>query len=236
MHMKSRSVFGVLVMLLALFGSCHPVSKFINAEGVLQWEPSIHVFDSLNAVEFSDENTLLVTGSSSVRLWDSIHHDLAPYQVMQRGYGGAKLSDFNHYADRIIKPQQFKAILVFVANDISGGDNDRTPEEVLQLFKTLVKQVRLQNPETPLFWIEITPTPSRWHVSDHIKEANALIKKYCDRNSDLCFIPTFDVYTSPDGLPDSAYFRKDMLHLNRNGYILWNQRIKQTLQEKEILP
>lgn len=234
--MKSRSVFGVPVMLLALFTSCHPVSRYINDEGVLHWEPSIHVFDSLNAVEFSDENTLLVTGSSSVRLWDSIHYDLAPYQVMQRGYGGAKLSDFNHYADRIIKKQQFKAILVFVANDISGGEYDRTPKEVLQLFKTLVKQVRLQNPDTPLFWIEITPTPSRWHVSDHIKEANALIKKYCERSSDLYFIPTFDVYTNQEGLPDSTYFRKDMLHLNRDGYMLWNQRIKQTLQEKEILP
>lgn len=236
MNMKNRSVFGVLVMLLALFGSCHPVSKYINAEGVLHWEPDIQVFDSLNAVEFSDENTLLVTGSSSVRLWDSIQRDLAPFQVMQRGYGGAKMSDYNHYADRIIKPQQFKAILVFVANDISGSDYDRTPKEVLQLFKTLVKQVRERNPDTPLFWIEITPTPSRWHVSDKIRQANALIKNYCEKSADLYFIPTFDVYTNQEGLPDSTYFRRDMLHLNRDGYDLWATRIKQTLQEKKILP
>jgi hypothetical protein len=45
----------------------------------------------------------MVTGSSSVRMWDSIHTDMAPYQVMQRGYGGAKLSDFIYYADIIIK-------------------------------------------------------------------------------------------------------------------------------------
>lgn len=236
MFMRIRSFLIALTLLLTLFTSCHPVSKYINAEEVLDWEPEMVVMDSLNAVEFSDENTLLVTGSSSVRLWDSIHIGLAPYQVMQRGYGGARLTDYNHYADRIIKPHRFKAILVFVANDISGGDQDRTPREVLQLFKTLVKQIRERNSETPVFWIEITPTPSRWHASDHIRKANALIKNYCEKSADLNFIPTFDVYTNQEGLPDSTLFRKDMLHLNQDGYNLWAQRIKQTLQDEEILP
>ncbi len=236
MNLINRSSFPVLTMLLVLFSSCHPVAKYINSEGVLNWESHMQVFDSLNTVEFSDANTLLVTGSSSVRLWDSIHTDLAPYQVMQRGYGGAKLSDYNHYADRIIKPHQFKAILIFVANDISGGDFDRTPREVLQLFKTLVKQIRERNSETPVFWIEITPTPRRWHSSDQIREANSLIKNFCEKNADLNFISTFDVYTNQEGLPDSTLFRKDMLHLNRDGYILWADRITMTLQNREILP
>ena len=231
----SRIATGLLALLLLLFsiqsfGQSHP------PEEILKWESDIAVFDSLNLAEPSDAATLLVTGSSSVRLWDSIHTDLAPYQVMQRGYGGAKLSDFNYYSERIIKQQQFKAILVFVANDISGSNYDRTPKEVLQLFKTLVKHVRERNPDTPLFWIEITPTPSRWHVSDKIRKANTLIKNYCEKSADLYFIPTFDVYTNQEGLPDSTYFRRDMLHLNRDGYDLWATRIKQTLQEKKILP
>ena len=155
---------------------------------------------------------------------------------MQRGYGGAKLTDYNHYADRIIKPHQFKAILIFVANDITGRDQDRTPREVLLLFKTLVKQIRERNPDTPVFWIEITPTPSRWHASNQIRKANSLIKNYCEKSVDLNFIPTFDVYTNQEGLPDSTLFRKDMLHMNQNGYNLWAQRVKQTLQDEEILP
>jgi len=236
MNMVYRSSFLVLAVVLALLSACNPVSKYINAEDVLDWEEHMQVFDSLNAVESSDAYTVLVTGSSSVRLWDSIHIDLAPYQVMQRGYGGAKLSDYNHYADRIIKPHQFKAILVFVGNDISGGDNDRTPREVLQLYKTLVKQIRERNHDTPVFWIEITPTPSRWHANGQIREANALIQDYCEKNEGLYFIPTFDVYTNQVGLPDSAFFRNDMLHLSHDGYKLWAQRIKQSLHTEEIFP
>lgn len=233
--LKSSSVV-ILTVLGALFTSCHPVSDYIYSDDVFRWEEDMQLFDSLNRVELSDENTLLVTGSSSVRRWSSIHSDLAPYQVMQRGYGGAKLSDFNYYAHRIIKPHQFKAILVFVGNDIAGRQQDRTPGEVFSLYKTLVAQVRERNPGTPLFWIEVTPTPSRWHAIDEIKQAGDLIRSYCERNEDLYFIDTYDLFVSQEGPPDSAYFRSDMLHLNSDGYELWSQRIKQTLKGNGIHP
>lgn len=225
-----------LVALLFIFFSFQSFGQLAPPDEILKWEGEISVLDSLNGVEFADAGTLLVTGSSSVRMWDSIHSDLAPYQVIQRGYGGSKLTDFNYYAERVIKPQQFKAIVVFVANDIHGGEEDKTPREVLRLFKTLVKKIRERNPKTPVFWIEITPTPSRWQVSDRIKEANKLIGTYCSKNDDLHFISTFDQFTTPEGLPDSTLFREDMLHMNRDGYIQWADLIKGSLELGGINP
>jgi len=225
-----------LIALLIFFTSYHSFAQKIPGEEILQWESEIVVFDSLNLNEPSDVNTLLVTGSSSVRLWESIHKDLEPYQVMQRGYGGAKLTDYNYYAKRIIKPHPFKAIVVFVANDIAGVEGDKTPKEVKKLFQALVKQVRRRSPGTPLCWVEITPTPKRWHVSQAIREANNLIKQYCDHNSDLHFISTYDYYMTSEGLPNLVYFREDSLHLNRNGYQLWTRIIKSSLEEAGIHP
>jgi hypothetical protein len=223
------------LLALAVF-SCHPLSRLIHEEEVTYWENDIAVFDSLNALEPAGPQTLLVTGSSSVRLWSTIHEDLAPYRVMQRGYGGAKLTDFNYYTERIIQEGTMKAILVFVANDISGTDGDRTPREVFQLYKGLVVKIRERNPDTPLFWIETTPTPSRWHAIDRIRKANDLIRSYCEKNDDLYFIPTSDAYTLESGLPDSTLFRNDMLHLNARGYALWTERIKLNLEEAGITP
>ena len=236
--MKSVSHFPALlaVVILAAFSACHSVSRYINSEDVLSWEPDIAVFDSLNAVEPSDRETVLVTGSSSVRLWDSIHTDLAPYRIMQRGYGGAKLSDFNYYADRIIKPQPFKAIVIFVANDISGGDHDRAPREVFQLYRTLVKKIGERNADTPVFWIEITPTPSRWHAYPQVRKVSDLIRNYCSRHPDLYFIDTYDTFLNSAGTPDSTYFREDMLHLNHYGYRLWSEIIRNSLEEAGIRP
>ena len=216
--------------------SCHPLSRLIQEEEVTYWENDIAVFDSLNAAQPAGPQTLLVTGSSSVRLWNTIHEDLAPYEVMQRGYGGAKLTDFNYYAGRIIQEGTMKAILVFVANDIAGGEGDRTPREVFQLYKGLAGKIRERNPGTPLFWIETTPTPSRWHAIDRIRKANGLIRDYCEKHDDLYFIATGDAYLLESGLPDSTLFMNDMLHLNARGYALWTERIKLNLEEAGITP
>lgn len=235
LRMKTVRLTAVPALLFILISS----SSFCQSsppEEILKWEADIAVFDSLNLVEVSDANTLLVAGSSSVRLWDSIHTDLAPYLVMQRGYGGAKLTDFNYYAGRIIKPQQFKAILVFVANDIAGVEADLHPKEVYRLFRDLVKQLRKRNPETVICWIEVTPTPKRWEVTNQIREASNYIADYCNRSDDLHFIATFDRFTTAEGLPDSTFFREDMLHLNRKGYRLWANTIKASLEVAGIHP
>lgn len=205
-------------------------------EDILKWETEIARFDSLNLVEDINAGALLVTGSSSVRLWDSIQSDLAPYQVIQRGYGGAKLTDFNYYVERIIMPGPFKAIVIFVANDIAGVENDKTPREVRELFKDLVNSVRIRNPGTPIFWIETTPTPSRWHAYPRARQANKLIAGYCSKNEDLHFIATFDHYLGPAGSPDSTFFQEDMLHLNRKGYRQWSELIKSSLMTAGIEP
>ena len=231
-----KGLYAPIIFSLLILFSCHPVSRYIHDESVLSWEEDIRVFDSLNTVEASNERTILVTGSSSVRMWDSIHNDMAPYRIMQRGYGGAKLSDFNYYAGRIIKPHRFKAIIVFVANDISGGDDDRTPREMFLLYRELMKQIGERNPRTPVFWIETTPTPSRWHVYPDVGEANNLIREYCADNADLYFTDTYEAFLNSGGLPDSLFFREDMLHLNRDGYKRWTGIIKQSLEEAGIHP
>jgi GDSL-like Lipase/Acylhydrolase family len=236
MPRRGNYIAVVQVLLLALFTSCHPVSEYINSEEVLHWEEDIQLFDSLNLVEIPDENSLMVAGSSSVRLWDSIQSDLAPYHVIRRGYGGAKLTDFNYYVNRIIEPGKFKAILIFVANDIKGGDTDRTPREVFLLYRTLMKQLLARNPETPLFWIEVTPTPNRWNVIDEVVSAGDMIRDYSNRHKNLYYIDTYDIFMNGNGMPDPAYFRNDMLHLNREGYEIWSERIKQSLLGNGIYP
>lgn len=231
-----RSPFYLPLLLALISCSYSPLHKYLESEDFARWEADISRFDSLNRAEFSDENTLLVTGSSSVRLWDSIHRDLAPFQVMQRGYGGAKMSDFCYYAERVIKPHPFKAIVVFVANDITGGAHDKSPEEVFALYLDLVKQIRQRNASTPVFWIEVTPTPSRWEANPKIREASELIREHCNRKDLLYFIDTHRYFLDPAGQPDPAWFREDMLHLNREGYLQWSSIILDALEAEGIKP
>jgi len=197
----------------------------------LMWNPEIRVFDSLNVAEPDPKNAILFTGSSSIRLWSSIKEDMSPYPVIQRGYGGAKLDDYAYFAKRIIYPHQFRAMVFFIANDITNSPTDKTPNEMIGYIDRILQLIRVKYPDTPIFWIEITPTMNRWSVWNKTKEANSAIKAYCESHKDMTFIETSDAFLTRDGVPNNELFRDDHLHLNDEGYKIWTEIIKTKLNE-----
>jgi glycerophosphoryl diester phosphodiesterase len=156
---------------------------------------------------------------------------MAPYNVIQRGFGGSKLSDFAVYVRRMVDPHPCSAIVIFIANDITGSDNDKTPEEVASLFKYSLSQIRKTHPSTPVFWIEVTPTPLRWKAWPQIQEANSLINEICRKQENTYFISTKKDFLNSDGTPIRQYFRADKLHLNEEGYKVWSGIIKSEISK-----
>jgi lysophospholipase L1-like esterase len=86
--------------------------------------------------------------------------------------------------------------------------------------------------------IEITPTSSRWKQWNDIQKVNELLKEYCTTKEDLYFVETAAAFLNKEGKPKDELFISDRLHLNSEGYVLWNQLIKKrliTIKEKAIL-
>ena len=208
---------------------CSPVKKFKTFPEVKVWEKDIEQFEKLDNIEKYPENSILFAGSSSIRLWTTLQNDMAPYPVIQRGYGGAKLSDFIVYASRIFDPHPCTAVVIFVANDITGTDHDKTPEEVAGLFRKMLKIIRQKHPATPVFWIAVTPTPSRWKVWPAITKENNLIREICESKKNAYFIKTDFAFLNQNGRPKEELFRDDKLHLNENGYAVWTEIIKKEI-------
>lgn len=228
--MRKINVLLITVLLI----SCSPVKKYQSLPEVLAWEPDIQKFEQLDRTEKYPPDALIFTGSSSIRMWSTLSRDMAPYPVIQRGFGGSRLSDFAVYQERILAQHPCGAIVIFIANDIAGNEKDKSPEETADLFHHVVKKIRKTHKDTPVFWIEITPTPSRWKVWPQINEANNLIKEICEKMKDTYYISTSSVFLDDKGLPKSEYFRTDMLHLNEDGYRIWNAAIKKELNK--IIP
>ena len=176
-------------------------------------------------------NAVLFAGSSSIRLWSSLEKDMAPYPVIQRGFGGSKLSDLAVYASRIVDPHPCSAIVLFVANDITGSDQDKSPQEVAALFRIILKTIRKTHPETPVFWIAVTPTAARWSVWDKIQEVNNRISDFCDKTDNTWFIRTDFAFLDGNGKPRTELFIEDKLHLNQQGYAAWTLIVKKELEK-----
>ena len=222
--MRRNFILTLLIILVSL--SCAPLSKYRELPEVKAWESDIEKFEQLDVTKSYPSDAILFAGSSSIRQWLTIGKDMMPYNVIQRGYGGAKLSDFAVYADRIIYPHPCRAIVIFISNDISGDENDKSPLEVSQLFKKTLYIIRRKFTDTPVFWISVTPTPSRWAVWPEIKEANGMIKEICESHRNTYFIDTERYFLNSSGLPRSELFLEDKLHLNDEGYRTWSGIIR----------
>ncbi|HAC92474.1 MAG TPA: hypothetical protein DCF63_17870 [Planctomycetaceae bacterium] len=203
-------------------------------QAIEKWESEIVALEQLDRSEPDPDAPILFVGSSSIRLWKQIKDDLAPWPVVRRGFGGATFCDLIVYADRLLKPHDYRALVVFVANDISGSKNansvDRSPEDVFEMFRYFVQLAREQKPDQPIFFVSITPTSSRFHVWNQVNRANELIRQYADTDKLIHFIDTRQYFFTSEGQPDDSLFVKDRLHLNRAGYQRWASIIRSALE------
>lgn len=221
-------------LLTVLLISCSPLKKYPLKSD--RWENDIKVLEYRDNEEICGKDCILFIGSSSIRLWKNIKSDMSPYKAVARGYGGAHFYDLIHYTKRLVKNHNPRAIAVFVANDITGNDNnwfrDLEASEVLKLFKFFTKEIRSVHMDIPIFAIETTPTISRWDVWNEISLANDLIKEYTNKKNRLNYISTRNEFLNDMGYPNEKYFVSDKLHLNRVGYEIWTKIIKNSFNEK----
>ena len=235
-------LFVLALLLLLSIGGCSLEYKY--SEHKYHFEDDIQALEQLTDYE-NLQDYLLFIGSSSIKRWDSMEKDMSPYTIVKRGYGGAHYYDLIHFIDRlIINKQKAKAVIIFVANDITIGDRDNyfnkrhsdlTPKEVTKLFKSVTKKISSKLGENlPIFVIETTPTASRWHVWKEIAKANELIKSFTEKKSNLNYISTRKFFLNEKNYPIGEYFLSDSLHLNDKGYDLWQGIIKKSLKERAL--
>lgn len=198
----------------AVAGSAPPVIPDAS------WEQTLAAFDALDREHAPRPGGVLFVGSSSIRLWDSLQKDFAALPVViNRGFGGSKLSDCVRHLDRLVVPYRPRLVLVYAGdNDLAGG---RTPEDVLARFKAFAEGVHASLPATRIAFISIKPSPARAHLLPDIRRANALVRDYAATVPNTEFIDVFTPMLAADGGPRPELFRADALHLNATGYALW---------------
>ncbi len=226
--MPMNKIRYILIPLFLLTG-CSPLRKYEDLPEVKAWESDIKKFEALDKKENYQADAVIFAGSSSIRMWSTLSKDMEPYHVIQRGYGGAKLSDFAVYAGRIFSNHPCRALVLFIANDITGVPEDKSPEEVKKLFLNILETFRKTHHSQPVFWIAITPTSSRWKVWPKISRTNELIRKECENHRNTYFIRTDYAFLNDEGKPNDDLFAADRLHLNPNGYVIWSGIIKNEL-------
>ena len=193
------------------------------------WEASLRRFEARERLSPAPANVILFTGSSSITLWASLAQDMAPLPVLNRGFGGSRMADVVHYAERIVRPCHPRAVLLFAGTNDIADPSPATAQQVFEGYLAFVAAVQAALPGTPLYYISITPTPLRWKYWPIVQDANRLIQAHTLSDPALHFIDIAGAFLGPDGLPDRRLFRGDRLHPNALGYQRWTALIKPVL-------
>ena len=174
------------------------------------------------------EPKMIFYGSSSIRLWETLHEDFKEYQPVNLGFGGSTLAACVWFFDRLMTHYRPNSIIVYAGdNDLGDG---RHPEEVFIFFQQLVAHTRKHFGDIPLAFISIKPSITRWNIVDSIRYTNTLIQEDIARQGNhLHYIDVYHKMTDNAGYPKREFLDPDGLHISTKGYALWKDIIRQQL-------
>ena len=156
---------------------------------------------------------------------------MAPLTVINRGFGGSRISDVIHYIPRIISPHQPSSIVFYAGeNDLSrlAGMTPKTSQEVTDDFKRFCQVIHEEFPDIPIFFVSIKPPKRRIKFWEEMEKTNELIEEYCNSDEKLNFIDIVPIL-SEEGKIKKGISRWDGIHLNKKGYELITSVIKPIL-------
>ena len=224
MHM-SRYLFSVLVLTLMML---HPARIWAQDDpDPTRFAESIEAFQSADRSEAPPDHPIVFVGSSSIRNWPT-SKSFPSYDVVNRGFGGSHISDVNYYAEPTVLKYDPRAIVFYAGdNDIAGG---KSPEQVLGDYRTFVQKVHERHPGTPIIFLPIKPSLSRWEMWPEMKRANSMIRRFSKKHSALFYVDTATPMLDEEGRPRASLFVDDGLHMNARGYAVWNCILRPELE------
>jgi lysophospholipase L1-like esterase len=194
-----------------------------------RWHASLEAFAAADLRQAPQPGGVLFVGSSSIRLWNDLETSFADQPVViKRGFGGSQLLDCVKLVDRLVLPYKPRMVVVYAGeNDIAEG---ATPQQVLERFTAFVQAVKADLPGSRIAYVSIKPSPSRAGLMPQVREANELIRSYSQSEPQLDFIDVYSLMVDASGQPRGELFSSDRLHLNAEGYSLWQRVIASRLK------
>ena len=189
----------------------------------------IQQFRKQDSVQAPPTNAILFVGSSSFTRWTDVQNYFPGYTIINRGFGGSTLVDVLRYEEDVIFRYNPKQILIYCGENDFASSDTITAATVFNRFKTLFSEIRTVYPKVAIAYISMKPSPSRWNLRDKFMTGNHLIENYLKKQKNARFINVWKPMLGSDGKPKKELFVEDNLHMNTQGYAIWQKLIQPVL-------
>jgi Lysophospholipase L1 and related esterases len=196
-----------------------------HAQTAAPFANEIAWFKKQDSIKPTPRKPILFIGSSSFTNWKDVQDYFPGYPILNRGFGGSSLPHLLLYADEIIFPYNPKQIVIYCGENDFGGGPHITADSILTRFKRLHDYIRSKMPKVPIVYISMKPSPFRQKVLPQMQAANELIKAFANRTKRLEYIDVYSHMLNADGSIREDIFLSDKLHMNKQGYAIWQPLI-----------
>jgi lysophospholipase L1-like esterase len=194
---------------------------FFSQEKEPMFWQDIQNFKKLDQETAPKKDAILLIGSSSFTKWTDVANYFPDKTIINRGFGGSRLTDLNFYANDLLNPYQPKQIIVYCGENDFADNHQLKAEVVADRFKTFYKKIRQKFPNIEVDYISIKYSPSREKLWPQMKEANKKIAAFMKKEPNAEFIDITKVMQDSNGKVRKDLFVEDMLHMTPEGYQLW---------------
>lgn len=167
---------------------------------------------------------IVFTGSSSIRLWNTLEQDFPNTNIINTGFGGSQTHHLINHLDQLVLHFEPQKVFIYEGdNDINAGKPVR---QILEEFFEIIGKVTEVVPSAQIYFISAKPSPSRWEKRGQYELFNEQLKKFAMNHSNANFIDIWTPMLGKDGRPKPELFIEDNLHMNEKGYAIWTKAMK----------
>ncbi len=214
-----------------------PTPQAASGAGPQQAEPwyelAVREFQEADRANPPAAGQVVFIGSSSIRAWTTLAEDMAPWPVLNRGFGGSKTGEVLIVMDRIVLAYEPSAIVYYCGdNDLAETNTDAA--SAAQGFITFCERVHARQPGTPIFYMSIKPSLARWGNWPAMKRANQMVADYAAKHDQVTYMDMATCLLGPDGTPDPSMYVADGLHLSPAAYAKWTKIVREHVESVTI--
>lgn len=206
---------------------------FFGFQGIIAQDPSRFVKEveviqkKYDTLWDSSKETIVFTGSSSVRIWRDLESRFPGHQIVNSGFGGSQASDLMHYLEELVLRFNPKKVFIY------EGDNDISAEkkikDIIGTTLEVIDRIRKENATTKIVLIAAKPSIARWELKKHYKKLNRRFKRLSKKDPLIDFADVWKPMLDKKNVRQDIFI-EDGLHMNVKGYELWYNVIKNYIE------
>ncbi|VEI06470.1 GDSL-type esterase/lipase family protein [Kurthia zopfii] len=175
------------------------------------------------------EKDIVMFGDSMI-LYNEWDEQFPNLHIVNRGIGGDTTAGLLRRLPDVTMGQPQKIVIMIGTNDLSL----KVPQKkIIENYQLLITQIKEQTPKTKIILTTVLPfnedIRSTKVENGQIMKLNEEIRNLAKQNNVL-LVDLYDVFLKGHQL-NKAY-TSDGLHLNGEGYAIWQQKLAKVLEEK----